>query len=192
LTTINAIDTERSRINDILQIALVEILGETQTQYLLDQNKETRISLTRLHQRLEEVYSNPSGKGIEHRVGQACFRYFLQRMGSEMGFFQSTFKLLPIKQKVLTGLNAMSGVGSRIFNEKIQFNEKDSSYQLQIGGKKPFDRPVGYYGCDFVVGFIKEFMAWVGNGKVYEVNEKECRSKGHDHCIYQISKVPLD
>lgn len=192
MTTTNPIETERSILNELLQIALVEILGETQTQHLLSQNNKTRISLSRLHQQLEKAYGNPSNKGIEHRVGQACFRYFLQRMGSVMGFFQPAYKLSPVKQKVLVGFNAMSEVCSRIFDEKIHIFEDKSAYQLEIGSEKSLHEPVGYYGCDFVVGFIKEFMAWVGNGKVYEVNEKECRSNGHDHCIYQISKVPLD
>jgi predicted hydrocarbon binding protein len=113
-------------------------------------------------------------------------------MGSGMGFFQLTYKLLPVKQKVLTGFKTMSAVYGRIFSQKVDFFEDESVYQLQIGSEKSLNEPVGYYGCDFVTGFVKEYMSWVGNGKVYEVNEKECRSNGHDHCIYQISKVPLD
>jgi hypothetical protein len=192
LTTTNPIETERLRYNEILKIALLEILGETQAQNLLGQSRNIRISPSNLHLKLEKTYGNPQNKGIEHRVGQACFRYYLQRMGSEIGLFQPSYKLLPVKQKVLTGLLTMSGVYERIFNDKIHFSEDESGYQLQIGSEKSVPEPVEYYGCDITNGFIKEFLSWVGSGKIYEVNEKECRTNGHDHCIYHISKVPLD
>ncbi len=165
MTTTNPIETERSRYNEILKIALVEILGETQAQHLLGQNKNTRISPSNLHLQLEEIYGNPQNKGIEHRVGQACFRYYLQRMGSEMGFFQPSYKLLPVKQKVLTGLHTMSGVYERIFNDRIHFSEDISAYQVKIGNEESVHEPVEYYGCDIITGFIKEFMSWVGSGK---------------------------
>lgn len=192
MTTTKQNGMERSQLNDILHLALIEILGEKKTMDLLGQDGSTFISLTILHEQLIKVYGISSSKGIEHRVGEACFRHFLKRMGFKMGFFRSAFKLFPIKDKVLTGIHTMSEVYGRNFDDRIEFSDNGTTYELKIGKDHTPLEPTVYKGCDIMSGFIKEFMAWVGNGKVYEVDENECRSKGDVYCILNISKVPLD
>ena len=192
MTTTKLNGMERSQLNEILYLALIEILGEKQTQDLLGQDASHLISLSNLHEKLIKTFGCSSSKGIEHRVGQSCFRHFLKRMGSEMGFFQSAFKLFPIKKKILTGFHTMSEVYGRNFNDRIQFTDSGVTYQLKVGNDQSLPVQPLCNGCDLMTGFIKEFMAWVGNGKVYEVNECECRMEGYGYCIFNIGKVPLD
>lgn len=192
MTTTNLNGMDRSQLNDILHLALIEILGEKQTQEFLGQGGSTAIPLANLHEQLKKAYGISSSKGIEHRVGEACFRHFLKNLGVEMGFFTSDFKLFPINKKVMNGINTLSEIYRRNFNDTIQLMDVGPTYQLKVGNNhSPMDQ-TAYNGCDIMAGFIKEFMAWVGNGKVYEVNEKECRGKGNGYCIISIGKVPLD
>ena len=192
MTTNKLNGMERSQLNDILQLALTEILGEKQTLDLLNQDVSSSITIPNLHEQLIKMYGRSSSKGIEHRIGEACFRHFIKRMGFEMGFFQSAFKLYPIKKKILTGFNTMSEIYGSHFDDRIQFTDTGAIYQLKVGNDlSPVEKTV-YNGCDMMTGFIKEFMAWVGNSKVYEVNENECRRNGYRYCIFNIGKVPLD
>lgn len=192
MTTTNSNITERSRLNNILHISLLEILGETQTQEFLGQNYEIPVSPSTLHNSLVNTFGALSSSGIEHRIGQAFFRHFIKWMGSDLGFFQSSYKLLPVKNKIIIGFKILSDLYARIFEDKLRIAEDESGYQLQVGNEFPPSDRITYYGCNFIIGFLKEFMSWMGNGKVYAVNEKECRIKGSAFCIFIIGKVPLE
>ena len=192
MTTTKLNGMERSQLNDILHMALIEILGEKQTLDFLGQDGTIAISIPNLHEQLIKAYGIPSSRGIEHRVGEACFRHFLKKMGFELGFFTPDFKLFPIKKKVLTGIHTMSEVYGRNFNDRIQLLDIGPTYQLKVGNNHSLTEPAVCNGCGLVTGFMKEFMAWLGNGKVYEVTENECRREGYGYCIFNIGKVPLD
>lgn len=184
------VEIPQSTLIDILWTALVEILGENEAGSLKGLRERSSISLTELHQQLNTKFDHPCCNGIEQRIGQACFRIFVKRMGGDVGFFESTFKLLPFKRKVSTGLGLLAEIYQVNFKEAARFNEEDSGYKLMIGNPKGINRQ--YYGCDLIQGFLREYMSWAGSGKVYELNEIECRQNGHEVCIYQIGKVPLE
>ena len=175
----------------ILRNSVIEILGEKQAAELYNSQFSPNPTIGEIHSRLGEMLGNLSALGVERRIGQAGFRYFLGQMGDELGLFLPTLKLLPTRQKTIKGFGILTDFYQNVNNEKVVFTETDAEYRLII--KKEADKySKQYHGCHFLMGFIQEYMVWVGSGRNFLVMESECRSNGHNSCIYNISKIPFD
>lgn len=177
--------------NFIVRNSIFEILGEKQAAELYNFQFSSIPNIGDFHSRLGEMLGNPSNLGVEQRIGQAGYRHFLAQMGSDLGFFLPTVKLLPTRQKTLKGFGILADFYQKVNNEEVEFTETDVEYHIKIQKEADNDSKK-YFGCHFLIGFIQEYMAWVGNGKNFQVIESECRSNGYINCIYNISKVPFD
>jgi hypothetical protein len=177
--------------NSILRNAVIEIVGEKQAAELYNSQFSPNPTIGELHSRLGEMLGNPSALGVERRIGQAGFRYFLGQMGDELGLFLPTLKLSPTRQKTIKGFGILTDFYQNVNNEKVIFTETDVEYRLIIK-KEAENYSKQYHGCHFLMGFIQEYMAWVGSGRNFLVMESECRSNGHNSCIYNINKIPFD
>jgi len=175
----------------ILRNAVIEIVGEKQAAELYNSQFSPNPTIGELHSRLGEMLGNPSALGVERRIGQAGFRYFLGQMGDELGLFLPTLKLLPTRQKTIKGFGILTDFYQNVNSEKVIFTETDVEYRLIIK-KEAENYSKQYHGCHFLMGFIQEYMAWVGSGRNFLVMESECRSNGHNSCIYNINKIPFD
>ncbi len=177
--------------NSMLHNSILEILGEKQTAELYHSQFSSNPNIGKLHSRLGEMLGNPSALGVEQRIGQTGFRYFLTQMGEELGLFLPALKLLPTRQKTIKGFGILTDFYRKLNDEQVVFSESNLEYHLIIHSKtKEISKQ--YHGCHFLTGFIKEYMTWVGSGKIFQVIESECRSNGDMNCIYNISKVPFD
>ena len=177
--------------SSIIQNSIVEILGEDQAAIVINLKNQNQLSIVDIHNRLEELIGDISVIGAEQRIGEAGFRIFLSKLGEDTGFFASTFKFLPIRQKFVAGLIILAGLYREKMNEDAVVLETAQAYQIRLGGD-PVKPGQHYLGCTFVAGFLKEYAAWAGCGKVFLVNKVECRSQGFSHCVYNISKIPLE
>jgi hypothetical protein len=175
----------------IVRNSILEILGEKQAAELHNFQNSLNPDIEEIHLKLGDMLGKVSAIGIEQRIGQAGFRYFLAQLGSELGFFLPTLKLLPTRQKTIKGFGILSDFYRRVNNEEVEFTETGADYQLKMQKEADNDTKQ-YFGCHFLIGFIQEYMAWVGNGKFFLVFESECRSNGYINCIYNISKIPFD
>jgi hypothetical protein len=177
--------------NSILRNSILEILGEKQAAELYNYQFSSNPSIGKLHSRLGEMMGNPSALGVEQRIGQAGFRNFLTQMGEELGLFLPALKFLPTRQKTINGFGILTDFYRKLNDEQVVFSESNLEYHL-IMYSKTKENLNQYRGCHFLTGFIKEYMTWVGSGKIFQVLESECRSNGDLNCIYNISKVPFD
>ncbi len=157
--------------NSILRNAVIEIVGEKQAAELYNSQFSPNPSIGELHSRLGEMLGNPSALGVERRIGQAGFRYFLGQMGDELGLFLPTLKLLPTRQKTIKGIGILTDFYQNVNNEKVLFTETDVEYTLIIknGTEKlhktiprmPF--PDGIYSRVYGVGW--QWKKFPGHGK---------------------------
>jgi predicted hydrocarbon binding protein len=46
--------------------------------------------------------------------------------------------------------------------------------------------------CSFYLGFAQEFLAWIGSGKAFLVDEVECISRGANACLIEIDLTPVE
>lgn len=177
--------------NSILRNSIIEILGEKQAAELYYSQSSPNPNIDKLHSRLGEMLGKPSALGVEQRIGQAGFRHFLTQMGHELGLLLPPMKLLPTRQKTIKGFGILADFYQKLNTEQVIFSETNEEYRLIIHNKTE-EKSKQYHGCHFLTGFIKEYMTWVGNGKIFLVKESDCRSNGDMNCIYNISKVPFD
>jgi predicted hydrocarbon binding protein len=177
--------------SSIIQNSIVEILGEDQAALVNNLKNQNQISIENIHNRLEELIGDISATGIEQRIGEAGFRVFLSKLGDDTGLFASTIKFLPVRQKFIAGLKILAGLYLEQMKEDAVVLETAQAYQIRLGGD-PVIIGQHFPGCTFVTGFLKEYGAWAGCGKVFQVNEVECRRQGFSHCVYNISKIPLE
>jgi len=177
--------------SNIVQNSIVEILGEDQAAIVINLNNQNQLSIVDIHKQLMELIGDICTIGIEQRIGEAGFRNFLSKLGEDSGFFTSSIKFLPIRQKFVAGLKILAGLYREKMNEDAVVLETAQAYQIRLGGN-PVKPGQHYLGCTFVTGFLKEYGAWAGCGKVFQVIEVECRRQGFSHCVYNISKIPLE
>jgi hypothetical protein len=175
----------------ILHNSIIEILGVKQAAELFNLQFSPDPGVEELHSRLKGMLGYPTVLGVEQRIGQAGFRYFLTQMGNDLGLFSPALKLLPARQKTIKGFGILSNFFQKMNDELIELSETDTEYHVIIHSKLE-NHSSKYHGCHFLIGFIKEYMAWIGSGRVFMVAESECRSDGYKNCIYNIRKDPFD
>jgi hypothetical protein len=136
---------------------------------------------------LEKVYGAQAGRGIALRSGRACFKHLVWELGSEIGFTDTNYRLMPLKKKLITGSDKLARVLSLQMQEIVTCQEEPSRYVWRIESNRQ-ENPV----CYIVSGLIQEFSSWVSGGKQYKVQSVECVSKGDPSCMIVVDKTPLD
>ncbi len=179
------------RWNLIIQNAVIEILGEDQAEAIINLSNQPSISIIYVHQSLEKLVGSPSLAGVEFRIGQAAFRQFLTTMGIELGFFHPSYKYSNFRKKTVDGFTGLIELYQKLTDEKASFFETAELYRLSIWANSEGTQKI-IPGCQYLIGFIKEFMNWVSCGKVYDVYEERCRNLGHEKCVYNINKTILE
>jgi predicted hydrocarbon binding protein len=136
---------------------------------------------------LEKKYGAQAARGIALRSGRACFKYLVWELGSEIGFADTNYRLMPLKKKLITGSDKLARILSSQMQEIITCQEEPSRYVWRIESNKQ-EKPV----CYIISGLIQEFSYWVSGGKQYKVQSVECVSKGDPSCMIVVDKTPLD
>ncbi|MBA4421164.1 MAG: hypothetical protein C0391_08445 [Anaerolinea sp.] len=175
----------------ILQIAVVEITGEKSAPILMPNAPLKSSTLTELHTRLERMMGASACRGVEIRIGQAAFHIFLSRMAEDFGFFLPEIKFLPVKRKIMAGLQLLAEEYLRLTGERMSVLETEDAYEVTIPPAVK-EIPSIYTGCPLLIGFLKEYVIWAGGGKFYQILEKSCCVDGNRTCVFHIRKVPLD
>jgi predicted hydrocarbon binding protein len=126
------------------------------------------------------------------RIGRVCFNYILREYGGVLGFTVQTFKLLPLKDKIIQVVNELAKVFNSTNQQKVTVNVKQTqitwnSEQCGICWDRHSDQPV----CYLIVGMLQEALYWVSGGKYFAIEETECQAMGNTSCKFVISRLPL-
>lgn len=142
---------------------------------------------------LEDMYGLRGGCGIMLRAGRACFKHILHQYGVPMGIVDLNYRLLPVPNRLKSGLNALARQYATLAETGVTLEEQDNRW-LWIETDCPFcyGRDVNESVCSFTIGLLQEYLTWASGGRVYSVWEVECQAMGKPACIIQIDKQPLD
>ncbi len=184
----NALDLDLWNL--IIKKAILEILGEHQGTAIIGLDSNTALSIPFIHNSLDKMMGYQPASGVEYRIGQAVFRNLLTLMGDKLGFFRRSYKFSNLRNKTVAGFSGLMELYCKLTGEKASFFETEVAFRLSIWSDR--EVKINDNGCQFLKGFIIEFMSWVSCGKVYDVRHEHCRSSGHEKCIYNINKVPLE
>lgn len=133
-------------------------------------------------------FGDKAAAGILFRVGRSCFTQIIKDLGERVGFTRTEFKILPLKRKIPRGLELLAEVFQQINGNQIHIQEDPQFIFWERTASEVEPVPV----CTFYTGLLQEYMAWMGSGRVYLVDENACRFQGGSSCIHRIHKLAID
>jgi predicted hydrocarbon binding protein len=149
-------------------------------------------TLSIIQSTLEMAYGPRGGRGLALRIGRSCFKYGLREYGSMLGITEMAFRLLPLPMKLRTGARSFADLFNKHTDQVVSIEERDGSILWNIErcplcwGRKA-EIPV----CHLAVGVIQESLYWLSGGKIFNVEEIACLSRGDPACTIVIDKNPL-
>lgn len=198
-----------NRMERLVFMAMEEILGRAgvnEVFYLADlheniitdyppDNQDPKIPLKQisyLQAGLESAYGTRVGRGLALRIGRVCFKYSLGEFGSELGFSDLSFRLLPLQAKLKTSNEAFAALFNTITGQHIHLETdvKCITWQIEhcpLCRSRHSEVPC----CHLAVGWLQEALFWVSGGKYFEVEEQKCIANGANACTIVIDRVPL-
>lgn len=193
----------------IILTGMEEVIGQIGVNAMLNQadltplinnypqnNQDRQIKfedLSAMLQALEEIYGARGGRGLALRAGRACFKHVLREYGPVMGFTDLAFRLLPLEEKLRTGIDIFAEMFIGHSDEKVEVDEDDDCFywkivRCPICWGRHTDAPV----CHLSVGFLQEALYWISGGKFFNVEETECVAMGSPACHIVIEKKSID
>ena len=142
---------------------------------------------------LEGLYGVRGGRGVALRAGRASFKYYLKYFGPEMGLESVDFRLLPLEEKLFSGLQKLADLLGGYYNQPVTVEKEPENYFWKTGRcpycwERDSDEPV----CHFQVGLLQSALYWLSGGKYYTVQESACAAAGAETEIIRIDRSPLD
>ncbi len=199
-----------SRLGQIVLEGVEEIIGRSGVQAVLNGDEMARFyqpesavavqgngspapEVSAIQSSLEEIYGQRGGRGISLRAGRAAFKYLLRSYGAALGLTGLNYRLLPAPVRLKTGLEALVRLFSDLEGGPVAVEQAQTAW-LWRSEACPFcrQRTTSEPACPFTVGLLQEFLAWNSGGKVYHVEETECRASGKAACLFRIDMQPLE
>ncbi len=149
--------------------------------------------VTAIQLSLEEMYGKRGGRGVALRAGRASLKYLLRTYGASLGLTDLNYRLLPAPARLRTGLEALVRLFSDLEGGPVEVEQAETAW-LWRSAACPFcwQRRTTEPACTFTVGILQEFLSWISGGKVYHVEETECRGISKPACVFRIDKQPLE
>ena len=147
-------------------------------------------SFSALEMALEELYGRRGGCGLAIRAGRAAVSELLHAFGAQMGVDQVAFKLLPLREKISSGLQALAGLLGEVSDQPALVAEKADRFLFALPrcatcwGRLQADRPL----CFLMTGILQEWVKWLAAGQDWPVVETHCIAMGDAVCEFEIPK----
>lgn len=90
---------------------------------------------------------------------------------------------------MFTGLNKLGEVFSALPDQQVVIRDEGGSYLWQVNACAGCRTG---RGCQFFAGMLQEYMAWLGGGKVYLVDQITCCTEPNGICQFRLQGTPLD
>jgi predicted hydrocarbon binding protein len=149
--------------------------------------------LGNIHQALDTMYGPRAGRGLALRAGRACFKHGLREFGSVLGVADLAFRLLPLKMKIKTGIEAFIDLFNN-YTDQVVWLEEKPEYFVWHTERCPacWGRNTESPCCHLSVGMLQETLYWVSGGKYFMVEEMNCIAQGDPTCSIQIAREPFE
>ena len=193
-------------ISQMLIGGVEEIIGQEDIQELLTRegipfglNQRQNIQLERglsyqeiikLENRLEGMFGENGSRGAALRAGRSFFQDYFQKYGIECGLNSLEYRMKPLKQRILCGLETLSTLLSDSTRVEIKISDDEQKWYWVLenvswcadinGGGVPV--------CDFSIGLLQAYLSWASGGKAYPIQKSEERGTV---CVIEIGKKAI-
>jgi predicted hydrocarbon binding protein len=183
----------RSGVHAVLNTSLMAHFYQWQPERAEKDDPLPALEVSAIQSSLEEVYGKRGGRGIALRAGRASFKYVLRTYGASLGLTDLNYRLLPAPIRLRTGLEALVRLFSDLEGGPVAIEQTEAAW-LWRSTACPYcwQRQTSEPACTFTIGLLQEFMAWNSGGKVFQIEETECRANGNPACVFRIDIQPLE
>lgn len=142
---------------------------------------------------LVKTYGQQGCKGVMLRSGRACFKYFIKQQGHPLGFDSLNFRMQSNQKRVTLGLQTLAQFFTKNAKVKVRLLQDQNHWYWELAeAKDASQKKITLNLCDFMIGFLQDFLNWCGNGKNYQVAQVNLRSGGIQKCAIAINKKPWE
>ncbi len=183
-----------SRMCVLVRASLLEIVGEEDSKPLLAHlSVDVLWSLAELRVKLADRYGNVSASGLMWQIGRSFFREYLVNLKDGDGLLLPDLRFLPFRRKAQAGLAILAREFSGVDQQQVTASSRGGLYLWRIENCLDCNHPrIKDNDCSFYLGFLQEYLAWIGGGRAYIVEEKECISRGANACLISINLDPVE
>lgn len=141
---------------------------------------------------VETFHGPQAGRGLNCRVGRACFKHALRTFGPSLGLTTLSFRLLPLHKKIPHAAHALAQFLTVHTDQPLMVIEGKNELLLQTERCGIcWQRQTHHAICHFAVGFLQEALYWISGGKQFLVTEASCLAMGAPHCQFTIHLQPI-
>ena len=143
------------------------------------------------HQALDEAYGPLGSSGLAIRAGRSAFNEMLQDFGSQLGIDQLSFKLLPLREKIVVGVQKLAELFGQISDQSVSVTELPGGYRFCVQNCPVCwgRQRAGQADCFHMVGILQECLGWLSSGQDWQIVEASCVASGGMACEFEISRL---
>ncbi len=136
----------------------------------------------------------PTGRNTALRIGRLSVRLGIEQQDSFFNITLSTAaKMLPLPAQHRFGMEMMQAVYRRMIGQgwdgRVEEREQTTAY-ITFGcpmcAGKQSRKPI----CWVFTGVLQEAILWM-TGKLFDVEQTQCRAMGAGECVWEVSKTPV-
>lgn len=148
--------------------------------------------IARLNQGLYELFGPRGGRRLALLTGSSFFRRGLVEIGSLAGITDLAHTSLPLQIKLRDGLTAVARTFSQSSDQITCLVEQELQFLYHVDAcpvcwQRTSEEPL----CFITVGFLREALHWLGNGKEFRVRQSSCIAMGEASCVFRIDREPI-
>ncbi len=142
---------------------------------------------------VEKRHGSLGARGIAMRIGRACFPGFVRSFGSDGGFEDAEYRLLPVRKRARAGLEKLAAIFDCACGLRIVVDTTPDAWIWTINDCRQCSNPqVESAVSHFMLGLLQQYLGWISGGKVFQVEETACQANGDPNCVIRIHRLPLD
>jgi predicted hydrocarbon binding protein len=149
--------------------------------------------LTLLQNALEQAYGPQAGRGLALRIGRCSFHHILRLCGAELHLTDTSFRLLPLSQKLERNLDTLADLFGHIADPFIvEVKQGESKFVWQMSRRMPVEgKQADSPACSLIVGLLQESLYWASGGKIFKIAETGCMAWGDSLCTIEVDLHPI-
>lgn len=187
--SVNLIDNTHplpdAQVGDLINLAMIEILGEDVSGMII--RELPVLTISSLHFTCLKIFGKNSGEGLMIRIGRAFFRRLVLSGDEYSSLYHPQFRLQGINRKIPLGLSIMAKILGDFSSKPVVISRVAEGYSWEVEDCPVISAPAtGIKFFSFQIGILQEFMSWLGNGRMYMVEQEPTLNSCEPVCRIKI------
>lgn len=142
---------------------------------------------------IKKRHGTLGARGIALRIGRASFQGFIRTFGTEDGFEEPEYRLLPVRKRARVGLEKFAAIFQCACGMKITVDTEPDAWVWTLADCQQCGNPLIESAVShFMLGLLQQYLGWISGGKVFQVEETACQADGAPSCVIRIARLPLE